>query len=74
MTIEEHRAELISQIAYHKRELEHLREFQGEGILGFIQNMQRLVAVLIASLEQQLSDLPVTLPTDLTEPLTNEAA
>ena len=71
MTIEEQNAELISQIACHQRELDHLREIQGEGVLGLVRNTQRAVAGLIAGLRRQLSDSPV--PTDLTESLSDEA-
>ena len=59
MTIEEQRSELTSQIAYHQQELEHLRELPDESMFGFMQNTQRLVLSLIASLQQRLSNLPV---------------
>ena len=62
MTIEEERADLISQITYHRRELERLRKFSTEGALGFAQNTQSLVVKLIASLQQELSNLPVPVP------------
>jgi hypothetical protein len=58
MTIEEQRSELTSEIAYHQQELEHLRALPGESMFGFMQNTQRLVLSLIASLQQQLSKLP----------------
>jgi hypothetical protein len=59
MTIEEQRSELTSQIAYHQQELEHLRELPAETVFGFMKNTQRLVLSLIASLQQELSNLPV---------------
>jgi hypothetical protein len=62
MTIEEQRSELRSQIAYHQHELEHLRDLPEEKRnFGFTQNTQALVLSLIASLQQQLSNLPARL-------------
>jgi hypothetical protein len=59
MTIEEQRSELTSQIAYHRQELEHLRELPNETLFGFMKNTQSLVLFLVASLQQELSNLPV---------------
>jgi hypothetical protein len=59
MTIEEQRSELTSQIAYHQHELEYLKELPDETMFGFMKNTQELVLSLIASLQQELSSLPV---------------
>jgi hypothetical protein len=59
MTIEEQRSELKSQIAYRQRELEHFRDLPAKNIFEFMQNSEKLVLSLIASLHQQLSNLSV---------------
>ena len=59
MTIDEQRSELKNQIAYHQQELERLRELPAKSLFGFMQDSEKLVLSLIASLHQQLSNLSV---------------
>jgi hypothetical protein len=68
MTADERGADLVSQITYHRRELEHLGESHADA-LGFSQKTQRLVVELIASLQQELSSLAMPVPALVSSPI-----
>ena len=59
MALEEQRLELKNQIAYYQQELAHLGELPAKSLLGVMQDSEKLLLSLIASLHEQLSDLSV---------------